>query len=124
MMLSALTPFVVSTLAALRELRLAWLHGDGLRRPGATRGQLIGTEADQYPALAAWGRPSTTARPSRTGSRGARATTTTPSRSCCSPTASSARDLEVVVPPVPLVAGRGRERLFELAERAGITLVD
>jgi hypothetical protein len=36
----------------------------------------------------------------------------------------SRRELEIVVPPVPLAVGRGRERLFELAERAGITLVD
>jgi hypothetical protein len=122
--LSALTPFVVSTVAARRELRLAWLHGDGLKRLRATRAQLIDTEADQYPALAAWGQAlhDCPAEPDGVAWR---------SRHYDDAFAFllfadriPRRDLEVVVPPVPLVVGRGRERLFELAERAGITLVD
>jgi len=122
--LSALTPFVVSSVAARRELRLASLHGHGLRRVGATRGQLIDSEADQYPALAAWGQalhdcpaePDGIAWRSRHYDDGY-AVLLFADRV-------PRRELEVVVPPVPLVVGRGRERLFELAEQAGITLVD
>jgi hypothetical protein len=122
--LSALTPFVVSTVAARRELRLAWLHGEGLRRIGATRAQLSDTEADQYQALAPWGQAlhDCPAEPDGIAWR---------SRHYDDAYAAllfadrvPRRELEVVVPPVPLVVGRGRERLFELAERAGITLVD
>jgi hypothetical protein len=119
----ALAPVVASTLSARRLLRLASLHGHGLRRLGATRAQLIDSEADRYPWLAAWGQalhdcpaaPDGLAWRSRHyddsyalllfGDRVRR------------------RDLEVVEPPLPLAVGRGLERLMELAERAGITLV-
>lgn len=122
--LSALTPFVLSTVAARRELRLAWLHGDGLRRLRATRAQLVDTEADQYPALAAWGQAlhDCPAEPDGIAWRSrhyddAYAVLLFADRL-------PRRELQVVMPPVPLVVGRGRDRLFELAERAGVTLVD
>jgi hypothetical protein len=123
MRLSALAPFVLSTITVRRGLRLVALHGHGLRRIGATRAQLIDSEADQYPSLRAWGQalhdcpaePDGIVWRSRLyddayaillfGDRVRR------------------RELGVVVPPLPLVVGRGRERLFELAERAAITLV-
>jgi hypothetical protein len=119
----ALEPMVASTLLARRALRLASLHGHGLRRLGATRAQLIDSEADRYPELAAWGQalhdcpaePDGLLWRSRHyddayalllfGDRVRR------------------RDLGVVEPPLPLALGRGLERLMELAERAGITLV-
>jgi RES domain len=119
----ALAPVVASTVSAGRVLRLASLHGHGLRRLGATRAQLIDSEADRYLELAAWGQalhdcpaePDGLVWRSRHyddayavllfGDRVPR------------------RDLEVVEPPLALAFGRGRERLMELAERAGITLV-
>jgi hypothetical protein len=119
----ALEPVVASTLSPRRLLRLVSLHGDGLRRLGATRMQLIDAEADRYPELAAWGQalhdcpaePDGIVWRSRHyddayalllfGDRVRR------------------RDLEVVEPPLPLAVGGGLERLMELAERAGITLV-
>jgi hypothetical protein len=119
----ALAPVVASTLSARRALRLASLHGHGLRRLGATRAPLIDSEADQYPARAAWSQavhdcaaaPDGLVWRSRHyddayalmlfGDRVRR------------------RDLEVTEPPLPLGVGRGLERLMELAERAGITLV-
>jgi hypothetical protein len=122
--LSALTPFVLSSIAARRELRLASLHGIGLRRLGATRAQLIDSEADQYPALAQWGQAlhDCPAEPDGIVWRSrhyddAYAILLFADRV-------PRRELQVVMPPVPLVVGRGRDRLFELAERAGITLVD
>jgi RES domain len=122
--LSALAPLVVSTVAARRALRLASLHGHGLRRLGATRAQLIDSEADKYPALAAWGQAlhDCPAEPDGLAWRSrhyddAYAVLLFADRV-------PRRELEVLVPPLPLVVGRGRERLFELAERAGITLVD
>ena len=108
----------------MTSLRLASLHGHGLRRLGATRAQLIDSEPDQYPALSAWGQGlhDCQAEPDGIAWRSrhyddAYAVLLFADRV-------RRRDLEVVVPPLPLAVGRGRERLFVLAERAGITLVD
>jgi hypothetical protein len=119
-----LVPVMISTLAARRALRLASLHGHGLRRVGATRAQLVDSDASEYPALAGWGQalhdcgaaPDGIVWRSRHydeayafllfGDRVRRA------------------ELEVVEPPVPLAAGRGLERVMELAEQAGITVVE
>jgi hypothetical protein len=119
-----LAPIVISTLAARRPLNLASLHGNGLRRVGASRAQLIDSEADQYRALAAWGQvlhdcptmPDGIVWRSRHyddsytfvlfGDRVSR------------------HELEIVAPPLPLAVGRGLERVMELAEQADITILD
>ncbi len=119
-----LVPIMISTLASSRTLRLASLHGNGLPRAGATRAQLIDSEADQYAALAAWGQalhdcpatPDGIIWRSRHyddsytfmlfGDRVRR------------------HDLQVVEPPLPLAVGRGLERVMELAEQADITIID
>jgi RES domain len=119
-----LVPLMISTLASSRTLRLASLHGNGLRRVGATRAQLIDSEADQYPDLTAWGqalhdcpaKPDGIVWRSRHyddsyafmlfGDRVRR------------------HQLQVVEPPLPLAVGRGLERVMELAEQADITIID
>ncbi|HWF51615.1 MAG TPA: RES family NAD+ phosphorylase [Solirubrobacteraceae bacterium] len=119
-----LVPVMISTLGCKRTLRLASLHGDGLRRVKSTRGELIDSESDQYPALAQWGqalhdcpsKPDGIVWRSRHyddayvlmlfGDRVRRA------------------DLKLLQPPVPLAVGRGLERVMELAERADITIVE
>jgi hypothetical protein len=119
-----LVPLMISTLAGNRTLLLASLHGNGLRRVGASRAQLIDSEADQYAALAAWGQalhdcpatPDGIIWRSRHyddsytfmlfGDRVRR------------------HDLQVVEPPLPLAVGRGLERVMELAEQADITIID
>jgi hypothetical protein len=122
--LSALTPMLVSTLTARRVLGLASLHGHGLRRVRASRAELIESEADQYPALSAWGQPlhDCTAEPDGIVWRSrhyddAYALVLFADRV-------GRRELEVVEPPLPLAVGQGLERLLALAERAGITLVE
>jgi hypothetical protein len=119
-----LVPLMISTLASRRTLRLASLHGNGLRRVGATRAQLIDSEADHYPALAAWGQALHDCPATPDGivwrSRhyddsyafvlfGDRIRRT---------------ELQVVESPLPLAVGRGLERVMELAEQADITIVD
>ena len=119
-----LVPLMISTLASNRTLRLASLHGNGLRRVAASRAQLIDSEADQYAALAAWGQalhdcpatPDGIIWRSRHyddsytfmlfGDRVRR------------------HHLQVVEPPLPLAVGRGLERVMELAEQADITIID
>lgn len=51
---SRLTSLRLSVLRPDRDLRLAALHGHGLRRLGVTREELIGTESADYPATVAW----------------------------------------------------------------------
>jgi hypothetical protein len=121
---SRLVPVQLSTLSCRRTLRLAALHGNGLRRVGASRAQLIETGPDRYPALASWGQALHDAPAAVDGivwrsrhyddsyvfvlfaDRVAR------------------RDLELVEPPLPLALGRGLDRVMELAEQAGITLLE
>jgi RES domain len=118
-----LGPLLLSTLAPRRTLRLASLHGHGLRRLGATRAQLIESEPDRYPELAAWGQAlhDCPARPDGIVWR---------SRHYDDSFALvlfadrvPGRALDVIEPPLPPAVGRGLERVQELAERAGITLV-
>lgn len=119
-----LVPVLMSTLTSRRTLRLASLHGHGLRRVGASRVQLIDSEADQYPVLADWGQALHDCPAAPDGivwrSRlyddsyalmlfGDRVRRT---------------DLAVIAPPLPLAVGRGLERVMELAELADITIVD
>jgi RES domain len=121
---SALTTLVLSTLAARRELSLASLHGHGLARLKVTRAELIDSDADQYPALAAWGQAlhDCPAAPDGLVWRSrqyddAYAVLLFADRV-------RRADLDVVTPPLPLALGTGRDRVLELAERAGITLVE
>lgn len=122
--LSALTSMVISTLAARRVLRLASLHGHGLRRIRTSKVELIESDADEYPALAAWGQAlhDCPATPDGIVWRSrhyddAYALMLFGDRV-------QPRELDVVEPPLPLALGRGLERLYALAERAGITLVE
>jgi hypothetical protein len=119
----ALAPMVASTLSARRVLRLASLHGDGLRRLGATRAQLIDSEADRYPGLAAWGQALHDCRAEPFGLAWRSRHYDDAYALLLFGDRVRRRDLEVVEPPLPLAVGRGLERLMELAERAGITLV-
>jgi hypothetical protein len=122
--LQALAPMVASTLSPRRALRLASLHGHGLRRLGATRAQLIDSDADRYPALAAWGQAlhDCPAEPDGLVWRSrhyddAYALLLFADRV-------RRRELGVIAPPLPLAAGPGLELLMGLAERAGITLTE
>jgi RES domain len=119
-----LVPVMISTLACKRMLRLVSLHGHGLRRVEATRSQLIDSEADQYPDLAAWGQAlhDCPAEPDgiiwRSRHHDDRHVFVLYADRV------HRRDLRVVEPPLPLAVGRGLERVFELAESAGITIVE
>jgi hypothetical protein len=119
----ALALMVASALSSRRVLRLASLHGHGLRRLGATRAQLIDSEADRYPELAAWGQAlhDCFAEPDGLVWRSRHYDAAYPLLLFGDRV--RRRDLEVVEPPLPLAVGRGLERLMGLAERAAITLV-
>lgn len=112
-----LVPIMLSTLAISRPLRLVSLYGNGLRRIGASHAQLIDFEADEYPALVAWGqalhdcpaKPDGIVWRSRHyddsyafvlfGDRVRR------------------QELRIVEPPLPLAVGRGLERCWSSRSR-------
>lgn len=119
---AGLLPLVVSTLAAGRDLRLAQLHGHGLRRLQVSRGELIEVEAADDPRTRRWAealhrcgaRPDGLVWVSRLhdtslavvlfGDRVAR------------------EELEVVEAPLPLAWGPGLEKVRQAAEAADILL--
>jgi hypothetical protein len=115
---------LLSVLSSSRTLRLASLHGPGLRRLGATRAQIIESEADAYPALAAWGQAlhDCALQPDGIVWRSrhyddAYALMLFADRV-------ERHDLELSQPSLALAAGPGFERVLENAERAGITVVE
>ena len=122
--LQVLAPMVASTLSPRRVLRLASLHGRGLRRLGATRAQLIDSEADRYPALAVWGQALHDCSTEPDGLLWRSRHYDNAYALLLFADRVRRRELEVIEPPLPLAVGRGLERLMELAERAGITLVE
>jgi hypothetical protein len=48
-------PLTLSPVVCTRDLQLVFLRGYGIRRLGATQGNLIEPGSDEYPATAAWG---------------------------------------------------------------------
>ncbi|MGH2802372.1 MAG: RES family NAD+ phosphorylase [Thermoleophilaceae bacterium] len=119
-----LVPLLISTIAVRRALRLAALHGNGPRRLGATRAQLIDSEADQYPALSAWGQALHDCRAEPDGLVWRSRQYDDAYVLVLFADRVPRRELEVVEPPLPLAIGRGLDRVMELAEQAGITLVE
>ncbi len=119
-----LVPLMVSTLQSRRTLRLASLHGHGLRRVRATRTELIDSDADEYPALAAWGQAlhDCSAKPDGIVWRSRHYTDSYVFLLFGDRVRRS--ELRVVEPPLPLAIGRGLERVLELAEQAQITIVE
>jgi len=115
---------MISTLASSRTLRLASLHGNGLRRVGATRAQLIDSEADQYPALTAWGQALHDCQATPDGIIWRSRHYDDSYTFVLFGDRVRRPELEVVEAPLPLAIGRGLERVMELAEQANITIID
>jgi RES domain len=123
-LISSLRPWLFSTIAARRVLRLVDLRGHGLRRLQLRRGDLINTPASDYPALARWGAafyacpqaPDGIIWVSRQYDRSAAL--------MLFGRRVSRRDLEVIDPPLPLAFGKGLEDVRDAAESAGILIVE
>jgi hypothetical protein len=119
-----LAPLMVSTLVCARTLRLASLHGLGLRRIGATRVELIDSEADEYPRLAAWGQALHDC-PAMADGVVWRARHHDDSYALVLFSDRVRRnELAILEPPLPLAIGRGLDRVLELAEQADIAIVE
>jgi hypothetical protein len=123
-LISSLIPWLSSTIAPKRTLRLVDLRGFGLRRVELRRAQLIETPASEYSATARWGKafhdcdhqPDGIIWISRQYDREA-ALILFGSRVL-------RRDLEVIRPPRPLAIGEGLDDVREAAEAANILIVE
>jgi hypothetical protein len=114
---------LLSTISPKRDLRLVRLHGHGFHRLRVSRAKLIESEADCYPQLAPWGQAFHDC-PADADGLLWRSRHYDDSYACLLfGDRVGRRELEVVAPSLPLVLGRGRELLDELAEDAGITLI-
>jgi hypothetical protein len=121
---SSLTPWLSSTIAPRRTLRLADLRGHGLGRLGVTRLQLIESPASEYPATTAWSlalyqcprTPDGILWTSRQYDRSAAL--------ILFGRRVRRRDLEVVQPPRPLAFGNGLEDVRAAAEQAAILIIE
>lgn len=123
----ALVPMVLSTIAPVRALRLAELHGAGLGRLGTTHGELIETGAKQYPRTALWGQA---LYDHTAGFDGLiwRSRQFNDSFALMLWGDGVARFTDLMphpgIAPVPLYAGMGFETVRELAEAVRITIVE
>ena len=117
-----LESMVASTLSPRRTLRLASLHGHGLRRLGATRAQLIDSEADAYPQLAVWGQALHDCALGPDGIVWRSRHYDDAHTMVLFADRVDRRDLVVEQPPLGLASGSGFELVLDLAERAGITV--
>lgn len=120
-LLSALVPFLYSTLAARRDLRLVQLHGYGLGRLGATRSELI--ETADYAATRDWARRLHAHAETIDGLVWVSRQHDTSLALVLFADRVERSALEVVEPAEPLAGGSGYLRLQEAAEKAGITVV-
>jgi hypothetical protein len=121
---SLLEPRGFARLRIGRPLRLVQLRGYGLRRVGATHGELIETGPSHYPATTAWGQA---AYDHATGFDGL----LWMSRQYAGGIAvmlfgDRCEDVveQLDEPPLPLAHGRGLELIYEAANAAGIVIVD
>ena len=121
---SRLTPFVASTLAPRRDLRLIDLRDVNLRELRLTRSGLIESPPEAYPETAQWASAlfHCTAEPdglvwnSRQKPQVLAFVLFGRGRV-------ERRELDVVDPPEPLAVGRGLTRVYEAAERLDLTII-
>ena len=114
---------LLSTIAPKRDLTLIRLHGNGFHRIRASRSQLIESDADCYPQLAAWGQALHDC-PAHPDGLLWRSRHYDDAYACVLFGDRVRRaELAVVEPSLPLALGRGLELVEEIAEEAGITLV-
>lgn len=121
---STLAPLVISSLLPLRDLRLAQLHGYGLRRLGVTRSALLESEADTYGETVRWAAALHRAPHRVDGLVWVSRQHDTSLALILFGDRVQREDLLVCMPTLPLAFGAGLERVRSAAEAADITLVE
>lgn len=121
---SVLLPMVVSTLAARRPLRLAQLHGYGLRRLGIGRRDLLESEAVAYPATRLWAQALHQSDETLDGLVWVSRQYDTSLALVLFGDRVRRAELEIAESPLPLHLGPGWSWIARSAEKAGITLLE
>lgn len=122
-----LIPLVLSTIIPARPLRLVELHGAGLRRLQVTHAELIETSARQYPRTAEWGQALHDHATSYDGLIWrSRQFNDSLAMMLWADRVAQFKHLtfDPDEPPLPLFAGDGYERILQLANDFGITVID
>ncbi len=121
---SKLMPMVSSTIACDRDLVLVQLHGNGLRRIGASREQLIASDADQYGMTRRWGEALYRAASEADGLTWVSRQHDTSRAAVLFGTRLKRTRLDVVAPPLPLFMGSGFDDVQRSAWEAGIAVIE
>lgn len=123
-LISSLLPWLRSTIASTRPLRLVDLRGFGLRRVGATRSGLIDSPASHYAATTRWAQALHQA---RYGPDGLLWTSRQYDRQAALILFGgrvARRELRVIEPPRPLALGDGLDAVRAAAEAVGILIIE
>lgn len=123
----ALIHMMLSTITPTRELRLVRLHGSGPNRLQATHANLIETSSRQYPRTALWGQALYECGPSFDGLIWrSRQFNDSYALMLWGDRIHRFTDLasEPDTAPLPLYVGDGLDKVRELADECGITVID
>ena len=120
---ATLRGLLLSTLAPRRDLRLAQLHGHGLRRVGVSRNELIECEAAGYARTRRWAEALHRCPAEPDGLIWVSRQHDTSRAVVLFGDRVDRDNLEVSQPPVPLAWGPGLDRVHEAAEAAGILVI-
>ncbi|HXU33809.1 MAG TPA: RES family NAD+ phosphorylase [Thermoanaerobaculia bacterium] len=121
---SVLRPLLISVISARRPLCFAQLHGFGLGRLGLRRTDLIEAEAPAYRATVRWAAALHSCPERYDGLVWMSRQHDTSRAVVLFGDRIERHDLELIDSPLPLYLGRGYRRVLELAEAAGIALVE
>lgn len=119
-----LKPMLVSTVVALRELRLAQLHGFGLRRLGISRADLIESGPGHYGETVRWAQALHACDERIDGLVWVSRQYDTAFALVLFGDRVARKDLGVSEPPLPIYSGAGFDGVQEAAEQAGITVLE
>jgi hypothetical protein len=123
-LVSSLLPWLQSTIAPTRQLRLVDLRGFGLRRIGTTRASMIDSPATSYEATARWARALHECPRLPDGLLWICRQYDLSAALILFGRRVSRHELRVVQPPRPLAIGPGLDSVRAAAESAGILIVE
>jgi hypothetical protein len=123
-LISSLLPWLQSTIAATRILRLVDLRGFGLGRIGASRATLIDSPASEYATTARWAQALYEASSEPDGLLWTSRQYDRQAALMLFGRRVARRELRIIWPPRPLAIGAGLDSVRAAAETAGILIVE
>lgn len=121
--LATLRNLMLSTLAPRRDLKLAQLHGHGLRRIQISRRELIECDASRYDWTRRWGAALHDSTPDLDGMTWVSRQHDTSLALVLFGDRVARDEFDAIEPPLPLAWGPGLARVYEAAEAADILVI-